>query len=149
MKYLTLVLIGLGLATYINYKLDESVTPMVTSFQTQVKSSSIHKVNDATILGTEFDKNAIAVIDAYATWCGACIAFHPTFVKASEEYGSKIYFGEADVDKPDSKNISRNFDIKFIPTLLVFRYGAYKGTIEANFDYKEFKKALDKLLSEK
>ncbi|RKH19327.1 thioredoxin [Corallococcus praedator] len=65
-------------------------------------------------------KNGIVVLDWWATWCGPCRAFAPVFEKASELH-KDIAFGKIDTDaQPD---LSGAFQIRSIPTLMVFRDG--------------------------
>ncbi|MCY1040273.1 thioredoxin [Corallococcus sp. bb12-1] len=65
-------------------------------------------------------KDGIVVLDWWATWCGPCRAFAPVFEKTSELH-KDIAFGKIDTDaQPD---LSGAFQIRSIPTLMVFRDG--------------------------
>lgn len=68
--------------------------------------------------GEHLDKNGIFVVDFWAEWCGPCRAFAPTFKAASEEHPD-ITFGKVDTEaEPD---LAGYFEIRSIPTLMVFR----------------------------
>ncbi|MDK1018203.1 MAG: thioredoxin [Actinomycetota bacterium] len=64
------------------------------------------------------EDNDIVLIDFWADWCGPCKMFAPTFEKVSEEY-PKIVF--AKVDTEAHQELAAQFQIRSIPTLVVFR----------------------------
>ena len=70
-----------------------------------------------TIESTIEDNDSV-LIDFWADWCGPCKMFAPTFEKVSEEY-PKIVF--AKVDTEAHQELAAQFQIRSIPTLVVFR----------------------------
>jgi thioredoxin 1 len=62
--------------------------------------------------------NATVLVDFWAEWCGPCRMFGPVFEEASEDHGD-IVFGK--VDTEDQPELAQFFDIRSIPTLMVFR----------------------------
>jgi len=64
------------------------------------------------------NNNDIVIIDFWASWCGPCRTFAPTFEAASEKH-TDIVFGK--IDTEDQQEIAGFFKIRSIPTLMVFR----------------------------
>jgi thioredoxin 1 len=62
--------------------------------------------------------NDTVIVDFWAEWCGPCRMFAPTFEKASEEHGDIVF---AKVDTEDQPELAGYFDVRSIPTLMVFR----------------------------
>lgn len=62
----------------------------------------------------------IVVIDWWADWCGPCRAFAPIFEKAAERHPEMTF---AKVNTEESQGLSAAFQIRSIPTLMVFRDG--------------------------
>ena len=58
------------------------------------------------------------LVDFWAEWCGPCKSFAPVFEAASEQH-SDITF--AKVDTEDQRELAGYFEIRSIPTLMVFR----------------------------
>lgn len=68
---------------------------------------------DATISG-----NDIVFLDFWAEWCGPCRMFAPVFEQAAEKH-TDIVFGKVDTEV--QQELAGAFQIRSIPTLMVFR----------------------------
>lgn len=64
------------------------------------------------------NSNDIVIIDFWAEWCGPCRSFAPTFEAASEK-NPEISF--AKVNTEAERELAASFNIRSIPTLMVFR----------------------------
>jgi thioredoxin 1 len=61
------------------------------------------------------------LVDFWAEWCGPCKMIGPVVEELSKEYEGKALIGKLDVDS--NPNVSVEFGIRSIPTLLFFKNG--------------------------
>ena len=62
--------------------------------------------------------NSTVLVDFWAEWCGPCKMFGPVFEKVSEDHPDIVF---AKVDTELEQELSAYFNIRSIPTLMVFR----------------------------
>jgi thioredoxin len=62
--------------------------------------------------------NATVVVDYWAPWCGPCRGFAPVFERVAEQNPAVVF---AKVNTDEEQEIASHFQIRSIPTLMVFR----------------------------
>lgn len=62
------------------------------------------------------------LVDFWAEWCGPCKMIGPLVEELATEYEGRAVIGKVNVD--ENPNISMEFGIRSIPTLLVFKGGS-------------------------
>ena len=64
------------------------------------------------------NNNDFVIIDFWAPWCGPCQSFGPVYEEISEKYDDIVF---AKVNTQDEQEIAAQFNIRSIPTLMIFR----------------------------
>ncbi|MEN8174571.1 MAG: thioredoxin [Pseudomonadota bacterium] len=68
---------------------------------------------EETVTGNDF-----VIVDFWAPWCGPCRSFAPVYEKVSEDHPDIVF---AKVNTEDEQEIAAHFQIRSIPTLMMFR----------------------------
>jgi len=79
------------------------------------------EINDSNFKNTVVESDKVAMVDFWAEWCGPCRMVGPIVEELSKEYEGKAVIGKLNVD--DNPNVSMEFDIRSIPTILFFKGG--------------------------
>ncbi|MFI5183705.1 MAG: thioredoxin [Vicinamibacteria bacterium] len=61
------------------------------------------------------------LVDFWAEWCAPCRMIAPLVEAVAEEYAGRLRVGKLDVD--ESPEVAGRYDIRSIPSLLVFKGG--------------------------
>jgi thioredoxin 1 len=62
--------------------------------------------------------NSTVIVDYWAPWCGPCRGFAPVFEQVAEAHPDVVF---AKVNTDEEQEIAAHFQIRSIPTLMVFR----------------------------
>lgn len=83
----------------------------------QVKAMAVVELTKDDFEQTIKDRDFV-IVDYWAPWCGPCRSFAPVYDKVSEDYEDILF---AKVNTEDEPEIAAHFQIRSIPTLMIFR----------------------------
>ncbi|NET10878.1 MAG: thioredoxin [Symploca sp. SIO2B6] len=84
------------------------------------------------------------VVDFTASWCGPCKLVGPLMDRLAGEYDGKAKVFKLDIDK--NKTLAREYGIKSIPAVLLFKNGELVETVVGVKAYQEFSSKLEALI---
>ncbi len=85
-----------------------------------------------------------ALVDFWAVWCGPCRAIAPSVEALATEYKGKLRVGKMNVD--EHQQVPQRYEIRSIPTLLVFKGGQVVGQIVGAVSKAKIEEAVKKIL---
>ena len=83
-------------------------------------------VTDASFENDVLQSDIPALVDFWAAWCGPCKMIAPLLDEISGDYAGKIKVCQMDVDSNPETSVK--FNVRGIPTLLIFKNGNIEGT---------------------
>jgi len=84
------------------------------------------------------------MIDFSATWCGPCKKMAPIIEELGKKFDGQIIVGKVDVD--DNPEITSQFGIRNIPTILFFKDGQVVDKTVGAIPATEVEARMEKLL---
>ena len=79
-------------------------------------------------------KSKLVLVDFFATWCGPCQMLAPILEEVSKE-NKNCDIVKIDIDK--ERDLALEYEIEFIPTMILFKDGKELDRITGMLDKKE------------
>jgi thioredoxin 1 len=93
----------------------------------------------------EASKVQLVMVDFWAEWCGPCHALAPTVAEIAGDYSGRLKVVKLNVD--ENINTPGRFNIRGIPTLLIFKGGQVAEQIVGAVPKEQITKVLSRHVS--
>ena len=84
---------------------------------------SVANVTDSTFEQEVLKADIPVLVDFWAPWCGPCKMMAPILTEVKETLGDSVTIIKIDVDKNQSLMASPQFQLRGVPTLMLFKEG--------------------------
>lgn len=85
------------------------------------------------------------VVDFWAPWCNPCVGFAPVFSDVAKERSGNVRFVK--IDTESQQNLAANYQIRSIPTIMVFKNGQRVDVINGALPKSQFDQWLNQALT--
>jgi len=83
------------------------------------------------------------LVDFWAEWCGPCKLIAPLIDEIAREKNGSLTVGKVNID--ENQNLSFKFNIRAIPTLLIFKNGQVRDQVTGMTSKKDLLGRIDAL----
>lgn len=89
-------------------------------------SEHIHHVTDGNFDSEVLQSQTPVLVDYWAEWCGPCKMIAPILDDVAKDYAGKLKVAKLNID--DNQDTPAKYDIRGIPTLMLFKGGNVEAT---------------------
>ena len=89
-------------------------------------SENVSHVSDAQFEDQVLKSEGPVLVDFWAEWCGPCKMISPLLDDLAASYGGKLKVAKVNIDQ--NQKTPRDYNVRSIPTLMVFKDGKVQAT---------------------
>ena len=102
-------------------------TPYCGKCRQPLLTGAVSPLNQQTFDRFTGSNDLPVVVDFWAGWCGPCQMMAPHFANAAQALKGRMLFAKVDTEAEQA--IAARYQIRSIPTLIVFRHGREAGRV--------------------
>jgi thioredoxin 1 len=107
-------------------------------------SDNVQTFTDGNFDDSVLKSGAPVLVDFWAEWCGPCKRLGPTVDALATDYAGKVTIGKMNID--DNPKVPERYQIRGIPTLLLFKGGQVVESVVGLAQKDDLKKVIDKYI---
>lgn len=107
-------------------------------------SEHLHNVGDSEFEQQILKSDVPALVDFWAAWCGPCRTVGPVVEELAQEYAGRVKVAKVNVD--ENKDTPAKYEVRGIPTLMMFKNGVEVDRIVGAHPKNRIKEMIDKAL---
>lgn len=88
-------------------------------------STAVMTATDDNFEQTVLQSNVPVLVDFWASWCAPCLAIGPHIDALAQDFQGALRVAKLNVD--ENQETARSYDVRSIPTLLIFHKGKVIG----------------------